>query len=154
MFVDSIQGSYKDGTESGSTDCRWFSAVPFILRFIIFTLYTSILLSSFSIMGAMILVFTAVVIILVYPFKQQFHESSQYQVIFLLFLASIFASSEGLNYTVSDRTFFYLTGAFMLLFQLLYIVAIILRWARRHNMWLPLLRLLQQGLACNCCDNC
>ena len=32
VFMDSFQGCYKDGTEPGTRDCRWFSAVPFIIR--------------------------------------------------------------------------------------------------------------------------
>ena len=31
-FVDSYQGCYKDGTEPGTIDCRWFSTVELLLR--------------------------------------------------------------------------------------------------------------------------
>ena len=33
-FVDSFQGCYKDGTEPGTFDCRWFSALTLLLRLI------------------------------------------------------------------------------------------------------------------------
>ena len=31
-FMDSFQGCYKDGTEPGTRDCRWFASVFFIVR--------------------------------------------------------------------------------------------------------------------------
>ena len=31
-FVDSFQGCYKDGTEPGTFDCRWFAVVLLLLR--------------------------------------------------------------------------------------------------------------------------
>ena len=36
VFMDSFQGCYKDGTKPGTKDCRWFSAVPFIIRILYF----------------------------------------------------------------------------------------------------------------------
>ena len=34
-FVDAFQGHYKDGSESGTRDCRWFAAVYFLGRIVI-----------------------------------------------------------------------------------------------------------------------
>ena len=31
-FVDSFQGCYKDGTEPGTLDCRWFSVIMLIVK--------------------------------------------------------------------------------------------------------------------------
>ena len=39
-FVDLFQGCYKNGTQPGTRDCRWFSAVPFILKLVLLVLYT------------------------------------------------------------------------------------------------------------------
>ena len=38
-FVDSYQGCYKDGTEPGTFDCRWFSTVELLLRPVLFIMY-------------------------------------------------------------------------------------------------------------------
>ncbi len=35
-FVDSFQGFYKNGTEPGTRDCRWFVSVFFIIRLLFF----------------------------------------------------------------------------------------------------------------------
>ncbi len=32
-FMDTFHGCYKDGTEPGTHDCRWFVSVPFLVRF-------------------------------------------------------------------------------------------------------------------------
>ena len=44
-FVDSFQGCYKDGTEPGTHDCRWFS-VPMLLVWPIFCIVYSLTLST------------------------------------------------------------------------------------------------------------
>ncbi len=48
FIVDPLQGRYKDGTEPGTRDTRWFSAIPFFLRFVYF--------------GMMLFVFNTVII--------------------------------------------------------------------------------------------
>ena len=40
-FMDSFQGCYKDGTEPGTRDCRWFASFSFIVRCILFLLFLS-----------------------------------------------------------------------------------------------------------------
>ena len=57
-FVDSFQGCYKDGTEPGTLDCRWFS-VPMLLIwplfFIIYGLTLSIMFYTYSLVILLIL---------------------------------------------------------------------------------------------------
>ena len=38
-FMDSCQGVYKDGTEAGTQDCRWFSAIYLVTNLLGFTFY-------------------------------------------------------------------------------------------------------------------
>ena len=69
-FVDAFQGHYKDGTESGTRDCRWFAGIYFLgqimILFVIFGVvkngvcYT---LAGFSLMAI------GMLIILLQPFK-------------------------------------------------------------------------------------
>ena len=39
IYVDSFQGCYKDGTEPGTFDCRWFSAIMLLTRSFYFVIY-------------------------------------------------------------------------------------------------------------------
>ena len=38
-FLDSFQGCYKDGTEPGTFDCRWFSVLDLVVRPLVFIIY-------------------------------------------------------------------------------------------------------------------
>ena len=38
-FVDSFQGCYKDGTEPGTVDCRWFAQLGLFIRLTFFVIY-------------------------------------------------------------------------------------------------------------------
>ncbi len=72
-LMDSFQQCYKDGT-NGTKDCRWFSAVYFLLRIVLFTLYlmlnnvffyhyTMLLLMQGCLIG------TVILIVFVSPYK-------------------------------------------------------------------------------------
>ncbi len=98
LVVDSVQGRYKDGTEPGTRDCRWFSTVPFILRFVFF------MMISFNFNTAMLpyitQVFTlgAIVTILVDPFKHNFKLMTNYFAFYLLLLANVYMLLIGVDY--------------------------------------------------------
>ncbi len=90
LVVDSLQGRYKDGTEPGTRDCRWFSTIPFILCFVFF------IMISFTFITAMLpyitQVFTlgAIITILADPFKHNFKQMTSYFAFYLLLLANIY----------------------------------------------------------------
>ena len=127
-FMDSIQGSYKDGTGPGTRDCRWFSAVPFLVRYIIFIVYGAVVLSPFLVYCVMILVFTATLIILVDPYKPQFKHYSNHLIVFILFLACTITCAEVLNFSSSVIVLFYVVVCVIGLLHLLYISILILNW--------------------------
>ena len=69
-FIDTFQGHYKDGTELGTRDCRWFAGIYFLGRIIIF--YVMFGYSENSICYAMTgitLIFLGMLMILLQPFK-------------------------------------------------------------------------------------
>ena len=68
-FVDIFQGCYKDGTQPKGSDYRWLSAMPFIIRLVIFFVYAMTLNSSFDAYAAMILVLNVIIIIQFDPYK-------------------------------------------------------------------------------------
>ena len=69
VFLDSFQGCYKDGTESGVPDCRWFSAVPFITHFLIFFSYSITITPLFPCSLLIIFALLALITVVVEPFK-------------------------------------------------------------------------------------
>ena len=69
-FVDSFQGCYKDGTEPGTHDCRWFS-VPMLLVWPIFCIVYSLTLSTmFFAYSLIILLILLIAIINIQPLKR------------------------------------------------------------------------------------
>ena len=86
-FVDLFQGCYKNGTAPGTRDCRWFSAIPFLLRILLLALYALTLDTSFLQYAGMVFALTALVTIVVDPFKPCSNLSSDYFTIFVLFLS-------------------------------------------------------------------
>ena len=95
ILMDSFQGCYKDGTEPGCRDCRWFSAVAFVLRLIIFSTYGFFYESI--VLWVMIIVCTAIITIIVNPNKPQFKHHSDHFAVFLIFLACLFTCAFEVN---------------------------------------------------------
>ena len=69
-FVDSFQGSYKDGTEPGTYDCRWFAQFGLFIRLTLFFAHASTLTSMYFVYALIILIFLIVLHINVQPFKK------------------------------------------------------------------------------------
>ena len=95
ILMGSFQGCYKDGTEPGCRDCRWFSVVTFVLRLLIFGTFG--FFHEFILIWVAILVCTALLTIIVNPGKPQFKHHSDHFVVFLIFLACLFTSFFGIN---------------------------------------------------------
>ena len=89
IFLDSFQGCYKDGTEVGTQDCRWFFAMPIILHMFFILLSAIFLDESISIYLAMILVLVIILIINIEPFKTQ-HTHMLYTFLSFSLLGGIF----------------------------------------------------------------
>jgi hypothetical protein len=68
-FVDSFQGCYKDGTEPGTFDCRWFSSLVLLIRVIHFIIFGVTLSMIFFIFGLIALLIFLIAAINIQPFK-------------------------------------------------------------------------------------
>ncbi len=121
--MDSIQGCYKDGTELDGRDCRWFSAVPFLVRLIIFALFAISKSMYFLANCVMILVLYTILLIVVEPHKPQFKHHSHHSIIFILLLCCCIMCAEGLRSGMSIALFFYAIVCMTGLVQLAYMSA-------------------------------
>ena len=68
-FMDSFQGVYKDGTEPGTRDCRWFAVVFFLVKVIGFVVYAFAHNIIFFYLAAIIFLLLVLLIVNVQPFK-------------------------------------------------------------------------------------
>ena len=101
VFVDTFQGHYKDGTEPGTRDCRWFAAVYFLARIIILYIifgYSKNVM-CFALTGlSLILLGIAMNQILFQPYKSvkanKFHTTLPFITAFSCFLVIVFDEAE------------------------------------------------------------
>ena len=70
-FVDSFQGCYKDGTEPGTRDCRWFSVVYFGSRIVFLISYATVGNMPTLLMISLLLMIFTILVMGLKPFKSQ-----------------------------------------------------------------------------------
>ena len=92
VFLDSFQGCYKDGTESGVPDCRWFSAVPFIARLMIFSSYNITITPLFPCSVLTIIHVLALITVVVEPFKPSLRSHQVDSIVYVGLFACLIAS--------------------------------------------------------------
>ncbi len=85
-FVDSFQGCYKDGTEPGTFDCRWFSVITLILNPVLFTLFSLTLSAMYFVYALIVLLILIITLINIQPYKKM---SSKYPSTDLMFLSQL-----------------------------------------------------------------
>ena len=138
-FMDAFLGCYKDGTEPGTCDCRWFGSIFFLARVIIGTFFFD---ASFFPIISMMLGSLALLFIIIEPFKPYASANSNISAIFILLLALFYVSSAGYAATEEDSTrwsqTFYGFAAFTTVGTILYLFVVIAIWmirayARNNN---------------------
>ena len=95
--MDSFQGCYKDGTEPGTQDYRWFAAIPIIGHLICFFLLPFTLDSSFFSWATVIAISLLLLTVFLQPYKKKFAVYTKIDCIFLAFLAITSAMIDGKN---------------------------------------------------------
>ena len=116
-FVDSFQGCYKDGTEPGTFDCRWFSSLVLLIRLILFMLYGVTLSMIFFVFGLIAVLIFLITAINIQPFKK---DASYYPItemtfyilfsfIYVAIIARDIATTEKFLYNVITLIFLFLT---------------------------------------------
>ena len=83
-FVDSFQGCYKNGTEPGTRDYRYLSALPFLIRLIMIMIVVN---ATFAPFVNIILVLSIIFIITIDPFRKNFQYISYNWQMHILVLA-------------------------------------------------------------------
>ncbi len=138
-FVDSLQGCYKNGTEPGTRDCRWFASVFFIIRPLLMLVGALTFTMSYFAFGAMILTILTILIIMVQPFKEDKSHYSITNAIFIIVLALLYSISCGYDRATFKipmmEPFFIFLGMGVTTTPLLYMTVIVLRksWGQRKS---------------------
>ena len=91
IFMDAFQGCYKDGTD-GTRDCRYFAVVQPLCKIILYFVYAVTRGNHFYPIGTVGLLFLAILIALVQPYKKKFDAYNTTDTVLILLLAAWFAS--------------------------------------------------------------
>ena len=85
-FVDAFQGHYKDGTEPGTRDCRWFAGIYFLGRIMILYVIFGVIKNAvcYALVGFTFMV-VGMLIIVLQPFKSS--KVNTYHTLLLFFMA-------------------------------------------------------------------
>ena len=131
-FVDSFYGSYKDGTQPGTRDCRWFASLFILSRFCLLLIGAYVESAMYFPMAAILLAVIAVLFVGVQPFKENTSHFTSINTIFVLSLALWYASISGAREHMAKKqpavvVLYYMTVLSAIL-PLLYVSAIVLHW--------------------------
>ena len=139
-FVDSFQGCYKDGTEPGTFDCRWFSSLVLLIRLILFIIYGVTLSMMFFVFGLIALLIVLIAAINIQPFKKVAPHYAITDVVFYILLSFTYiaiiardiATTEKFLYNLITLIFVFLT-AFV---PIVYIALLIGIWIVSRLKWI------------------
>ena len=136
-FMDTFLGCYKDGTEPGTHDCRWFASVYFLGRLLAVAIGSLTLSSMLFSFFPMILTLIAILYIAIEPFKLNVADRSSVNAICILLLAIWFVCICGYNISMFKKpglvTLFLLVAVLIALAGLLYVSVLILKWLYKQR---------------------
>ena len=131
IFVDSFSGHFKDGTEPGTRDCRYFAAFFLFIRIIIYAVYqaslTEICYGLFSLISTCI----TILLIIVQPYKRLYHNCNIATAIMFGILTMLILSAQ--NFQMAEmranqyKYLFVTVGVLSVALPQLYIIGIALR---------------------------
>ena len=129
-FVDSFQGCYRNGTEPGARDCRWFSAAYLVLHCIGFLLYGITLNSTFYRSSVLFMFFFILLLVLVQPYKTSASGHFKANIVFLIIISMFAEASSGVGALKVRANPFFVLALCLSLIPLLCIVVLII-----HNIF-------------------
>ena len=137
IFFDSFLGCYKDGTEPGTRDCRWFGPMLYFIRLIFLVVFAFTLNYVFFPFAAIIVTLLALIIINADPFKPHLQHQATNMLVFILLMDTAQVSAVGWvmdkETSNTDSSYiFYMLAAVASLFPIIYIAYIVWLWIIHH----------------------
>ena len=137
-FVDSFQGCYKNGTEPGTRDCRWFPAVILIGRFVLLLTYAYAPNEVAFPLAAITFVILAILVISIDPFKPYLVRFSSILAVYMIFAATFLVCGALLGTLTYKNAPFafssvYSVGVLVIVLPVLYVTGLILSWMNKNS---------------------
>ena len=130
-FMDSLAGHYKDGTQPGTHDCRWFASVWFIIRILMVAIGAGTHNLMFFPLAATSAVAVVILLINLEPFKENHHTITNG--VFTLAIALTYTTAVGLRATDYNMLWPLRVAALSFVLPLLYVTALTLHWMYRQR---------------------
>ena len=136
-IVDSFTGYYKDGTELGTRDCRYFAALFLLLRLLNYVAFVVTMNSMYFAVYSIVLVCFTTAFVLARPYKQKY----SYHIITtsLLLMVTIVTYCCGMGVSIAVLkmpqavdSFLYIAFV-MLLLPIIYVTCLVLMWFYHHT---------------------
>ena len=135
IFVDTFQGSFKDGTKPGSRDYRWFSAYYFVLRAIFLLIWSFSYNVMYLVLGSIILALMSMAIVVLQPYKDNTKHNFLTPT-FLLYLSCVYLCLVGADYsTIKEQQYvvvFQVIATIMSFSPIVYISILAMHWTIRN----------------------
>ena len=131
-FMDSLNGCYKDGTEPGTRDCRWFAAIDILSRFVLFLVYMVTLGSLYFSLAVLFILLIIILLSQIQPHKSAVSHYTKIDLTFYTLLALYYTCLSAAN-IASVKTWWYTKGCFLLsvfiaFIPLIYISCLCMYW--------------------------
>ncbi len=140
FIVDPLQGRYKDGTEPGTRDIRWFSAIPFLLRFVYFGMMLFVFNTAIIPCLTQVTVLSVILTIVSDPFKDVFNQLTDSFSLSMLFFAIVLMLITGMDYSfiISGPLPYPLLDFSLIIYIvlfgiILYAIAAVIKWINNHR---------------------
>ena len=135
-FVESFAGYYKDGTEPGTKDCRYFASLFLLLRI---TFYIALGITenlSFVVIFCSVCTFFTILFVICKPYKARYSVYNSVTVVLLLVGCALVTCVLGLfvSEIMRDQAIILIILALVLgLVPIAYITGLAAKWIWRHN---------------------
>jgi len=134
-FMDSFQGGYKNGIDSNTWDCRYFSGIFLLFRLLLYLIYACTLSSVFFCFAPILVVVVVVLLITIQPFKNGEHNYVNAH--FLLLLAMWYVSVAGISVTTKSLVYtnelFYHLSIIISIVPIISLAVILAHGLCKHN---------------------
>ena len=136
-FMDSFQGCYKNGTEPGTRDCRWFASAFFLFRYILLIISVFVNGGMYFPSASIVLVLATILLVLLQPFKSEFQHYSYIITKYITFIALFYVAMSGVEFAATKRhdmlLFIYFVAIVSACLPLLYVCTITFQWIIAHR---------------------
>ena len=139
IYVDSFQGCYKDGTEPGTFDCCWFSALMLLTRPLYFVIY-GLTLSMMTFAYALILIATVLILLInIQPYKKTAVRYPSTDTSFFILLALFLSTILGMDVSAIESSIYGLILVIICVISacvpLFYITFFVFSWLIKTKRW-------------------